>query len=165
MSSSRKRSHHHNDDDSDDNEIKSIPFKKQCEEVKTIKIVSDGSPVPVSQRVLCNICNESLMSQAYLDRHMKALHSANSLVCNDCGVVKETRKKLRDHKRIHVQCVCQKCGKLFSKMSIQQHLKFFCKGNQAKTAAVHQDKVYKCKFCTFQSKWWSNTQRHETNYF
>ena len=151
MSSSRKRSHHHNDDDSDDNEIKSIPFKKQCEEVKTIKIVSDGSPVPVSQRVLCNICNESLMSQAYLDRHMKALHSANSLVCNDCGVVKETRKKLRDHKRIHVQCVCQKCGKSFSKMSIQQHLKFFCKGNQAKTAAVHQDKVYKCKFCTYIS--------------
>ena len=137
MSSSRKWSHHHNDDDSDDNEIKSIPFKKQCEEVKTIKIVSDGSPVPVSQRVLCNICNESLMSQAYLDRHMKVLHSANSLVCNDCGVVKETRKKLRDHKRIHVQCVCQKCGKLFSKMSIQQHLKFFCKGNQAKTAAVY----------------------------
>ena len=81
-------SHHYNDDDSDDNEIKSIPFKKQCEEVKTIKIVSDGSPVPVSQRVLCNICNESLMSQAYLDRHMKVLHSANSLVCNDCGVVK-----------------------------------------------------------------------------
>ena len=30
----------------------------------------------------------------------------------------------------NVQCVCQKCGKLFSKMSIQQHLKFFCKGNQ-----------------------------------
>ena len=109
MSSSRKRSHHHNDDDSDDNEIKIIPFKKQCEEVKTIKIVRDGSPVPVSQRVVCNICNESLMSQAYLDRHMKALHSANSLVCNDCGVVKkETRKKLRDHKRIHVQCVCKK---------------------------------------------------------
>ena len=151
MSSSRKRSHHHNDDDSDDNEIKIIPFKKQCEEVKTIKIVRDGSPVPVSQRVLCNICNESLMSQAYLDRHMKVLHSANSLVCNDCGVVKETRKKLRDHKRIHVQCVCQKCGKSFSKMSIRQHLKFFCKGNQAKTAAVHQDKVYKCKFCTYIS--------------
>ena len=119
MSSSRKRSHHHNDDDSDDNEIKSIPFKKQCEEVKTIKIVSDGSPVPVSQRVLCNICNESLMSQAYLDRHMKALHSANSLVCNYCGVVKETRKKLRDHKRIHVQCVCQKCGNLFSMIGIR----------------------------------------------
>ena len=82
MSSSRKWSHQLNDDDSDDNEIKSIPIKKQCEEVKTIKIVSDGSPVPVSQRVLCNICNESLMSQAYLDRHMKALHSA----CNDCGM-------------------------------------------------------------------------------
>ena len=112
MSSSRKRSHHHNDDDSDDNEIKIIPFKKQCEEVKTIKIVSDGSPVPVSQKVLCNICNESLMSQAYLDRHMK-------VVCNDCGVVKETRKKLRDHKRIHVQCVCQKCGNLFSMIGIR----------------------------------------------
>ena len=142
MSSSRKRSHHHNDDDSDDNEIKIIPFKKQCEEVKTIKIVSDGSPVPVSQRVLCNICNESLMSQAYLDRHMKVLHSANSLVCNYCGVVKETRKKLRDHKRIHVQCVCQKCGKLFSKMSIQQHLKFFCKGNQLFVANFENTMLY-----------------------
>ena len=52
MSSSRKRSHHHNDDDSDDNEIKSIPFKKQCEEVKIIKIVRDGSPVPVSPRII-----------------------------------------------------------------------------------------------------------------
>ena len=139
MSSSRKWSHHHNDDDSDDNEIKSIPFKKQCEEVKTIR---DGSPVPVSQRVLCNICNESLMSQAYLDRHMKALHSANSLVCNDCGVVKETGKKLRDHKRIHVQCVCQKCGKSFSKMSIWQHLKFFCKGNQLFVANFENMMLY-----------------------
>ena len=57
MSSSRRQSHHRNDDDSDDNEIKIIPFKKQCEVVKTIKIVRDGCPVPVSQRVLCNICN------------------------------------------------------------------------------------------------------------
>ena len=115
MSSSRRQSHHRNDDDSDDNEIKSIPFKKQWEEVKTIIIVRDGSPVPVSQRVLCNICNESLMSQAYLDRHMKVLHSANSLVCNYCGVVKETRKKLRDHKRIHVQCLCRSVENCFQR--------------------------------------------------
>ena len=77
MSSSRKRSHHHNDDDSDDNEIKIIPFKKQCEEVKTIKIVWDGSPVPVSQRVVCNNCNESLMSLGCLWTKVWKLHMEN----------------------------------------------------------------------------------------
>ena len=42
------------------------------EEVKTIKIVQDSSPV--SEKVMCYICRASLMSQ-YLVRHMKSGHS------------------------------------------------------------------------------------------
>ena len=42
------------------------------EEVKTIKIVQDSSPV--SEKVMCYICCASLMSQ-YLVRHMKSGHS------------------------------------------------------------------------------------------
>ena len=74
--SSRKRNHPDNYDDGDVSDIKVIPFKRrnmnysQEEEVKTIKIVKDSSPV--SERVMCNICGASLMSQAYLDRHMKS---------------------------------------------------------------------------------------------
>ena len=86
--SSRKRNHPDNDDDGDVGDIKVIPFKRrnmnysQEEEVKTIKIVKDSSPV--TERVMCNICGASLMSQAYLDRHIKSRHSDDPLVCN-CG--------------------------------------------------------------------------------
>ena len=70
-------SNHYNDDDSD-TDVKVIPFKKRQmnnseeEEVKTIKIVQDSSPV--SEKVMCYICRASLMSQ-YLVRHMKSGHS------------------------------------------------------------------------------------------
>ena len=95
-----------------DTNIKVIPFKKRCvnypleEDVKTIKIVHRSSSV--SEMVMCEICCASLMSK-YLDRHMKSMHSDNPLVCNECGVVKDTRKKMRDHKRSHLKLVCHKC--------------------------------------------------------
>ena len=127
--SSRKRSHHHIDDDSD-MDIKVIPFKKRFvnysveeEEVKTIKIVHQSSSV--SEMVMCDICSVSLMPQ-YLDRHMKGMHSDETLVCNECGVVKDSRKKMRDHKRLHLKLVCHKCGKEVSKFNSRRHLKL-CK--------------------------------------
>ena len=54
--SSRKRHHPDNDDDGDIDDIKVIPFKRQNmnysqeEEVKTIKIVKDSSPVYQSSK-------------------------------------------------------------------------------------------------------------------
>ena len=99
--SSRKHNHPDNDDDGDIGDIKVIPFKRrnmnysQEEEVKTIKIVKDSSPV--TERVMCNICGASLMSQAYLDRHIKSRHSDDPLVCNECEFVTDSRKKMRDH--------------------------------------------------------------------
>ena len=105
----RKRSHHHFDDDSD-MIIKVIPFKKRHvnyspeEEVKTIKIVRGSSSV--SEMVMCDICSASLTSQ-HLDRHMKAMHTGDPLVCNECGVLKDSRKKMRDHKRLHLKLVCR----------------------------------------------------------
>ena len=122
----RKRRHHHFDDDSD-TDVKVIPFKKHCvnysleaeEEVKTIKIVHQSSSV--SEMVMCEICCASLMSK-YLDRHMKSMHSDNPMVCNECGVVKDTRKKMRDHKRSHLKLVCHKCGKEVPKANSRKHL-------------------------------------------
>ena len=45
---------------------------------KGVKIVWDSSTV--SEKVMCDICNASLMSQAYLDRHMK-WKKCNFLIC------------------------------------------------------------------------------------
>ena len=45
---------------------------------KGVKIVWDSSTV--FERVMCDICNASLMSQAYLDRHMK-WNQCNFLIC------------------------------------------------------------------------------------
>ena len=58
------------------------------EEVKTIKIVQDSSPV--SEKVMCYICRASLMSQ-YLVRHMKSGHS------DDC---KNSENNDRDASRV-----------------------------------------------------------------
>ena len=62
--------------DDDDEEIKVIPIKKSTEDccdkeqLKTIKIVWDCSSDSVrSER--CDICSMSMMSQAFLDRHIK----------------------------------------------------------------------------------------------
>ena len=63
--------------DDDDEEIKVIPIKKHTEiycdkeQLKTIKIVWDCSSDSVRDPLLWNICSVSMMSQAFLDRHIK----------------------------------------------------------------------------------------------
>ena len=46
------------------------------------------------------------MSQAYLDRHMKVMHSDDSLICNDCGVVKDTKKKMAERSQMVASSMC-----------------------------------------------------------
>ena len=75
--------------DDDDEEIKVIPIKKSTEDccdkeqLKTIKIVWDCSSDSVRDPLLCDICSVSMMSQAFLDRHLskKLFQSLDSLVC------------------------------------------------------------------------------------
>ena len=76
MSPTNKQGYIHLGDD-DDEEIKVIPIKKRTEDccdkeqLKTIKIVRDCSSDSVRDPLLCNICSGSMMSQAFLDRHIK----------------------------------------------------------------------------------------------
>ena len=144
------------DDDNNDEGIKVIPFKKRDVEdreevVKTIKILPEGT-----ERLLCDICSASLKSQAYLDHHKETVHCKESFDCLQCGVYKSSTKRLRDHMRSHIQVVYHKCGKMVPKMHNQRHFKT-CKGEK-------QQKVYKCQFCNFKSKWKYNTERHESNH-
>ena len=160
MSPERTFSSHHNEED---DKSKAFPFKKlsvsvifcKDEHVRFIKIDHDSSSE--TNRVMCGICSKSLKSQAYHDRHMKTKHSNKAIVCNECGVSKNTLKQLSDHKRVHRQVICQKCGKMVTKVHKGRHFRT-CKGNVAR-----EEKVYKCQFCNYVSKTKSNTQRHETN--
>ena len=87
-----------------------IAVTKSNEQLKTIKIVQDWSFSEIQWEVrdplLCDICSVSMMSQAFLDRHIKWKVVPFSwflgLQRRECGVVKHTRKQLRDHKRLHM---------------------------------------------------------------
>ena len=76
MSPTSKRGYLYLGDD-DDEEIKVIPIKKRTEDycdkeqLKTIKIVRDCSSDSVRDPLLCDICSMSMMSQAFLDIHIK----------------------------------------------------------------------------------------------
>ena len=76
-------------------------FSKILKKDNPVFLISTFCPwcatVPVTERVMCNICGASLMSQAYLDRHIKSRHSNDPLVCNECEFVTDSRKKMRDH--------------------------------------------------------------------
>ena len=152
MSPERTYSSHHNEED---DKSKAFPFKKlsvsvifcKDEHVRVIKVNHDSSSE--TNRVMCGIWSKSLKSQAYHDRHMKTKHSNK--------VSKNTLKQLSDHKRVHRQVICQKCGKMVTKVHKGRHFRT-CKGNVAR-----EEKVYKCQFCNYVSKTKSNTQRHETN--
>ena len=86
----------------DEGEIKVIPIKKRrgdcCdeEELKTIRIVRDRSSDAVRDPVLCDICSVSLKSQAALDRHIKLLHSLDSLKCMECLLGKKRHGEVEE---------------------------------------------------------------------
>ena len=149
----------------DEADIMMIPFKKEnvdCwdeEQLKLISTVHENSSDAVKDPFLCEICNISLKSQAYLNRHIRLAHNPDSLLCKECGVLKDTWKQLRDHKRLHFKIACNKCGKMVVKSKFSKHIRS-CKTK----VVVREVKIYKCKFCNFESKWKDSRQRHETNY-
>ena len=159
MSPCKKLSYLHLDED-----IVLIPLKKEnvecCEEelLKPISTIKETSSDAVKDPFLCEMCNKSLKSQAYLNRHIRLTHNPDSLLCKECGVLKDTWKQLRDHKRLHFKIACNKCGKMVVKSKFSKHIRS-CKTK----VVVREVKIYKCKFCNFQSKTKFNTQRHETN--
>ena len=58
-------------------------------------------------------------------------HSKNNYCCDECGIVKDTRKKLQDHQRSHKTGICYKSAKTISCQNMPKHLKI-CKGVREK---------------------------------
>ena len=58
-------------------------------------------------------------------------HSKNNYCCDECGIVKDTVKKLQDHQHSHKTGICYKCAKTISCQNMPKHLKI-CKGVREK---------------------------------
>ena len=90
---------------------------------ETTRTIRGSSSDAVRGPIWCDICKVSLHSQGFLDRHIKSLHSREDLWCKECGVVKNTRKQLRDHMRLHLKRFCHICEKMVAKNNFPRHLK------------------------------------------
>ena len=124
--------------DDDEEEIKVIPIKKlteDCcdkEQLKTIKIVRDCS-------------SDSVRSERSTTmRHLQCVHVVSSIPwqthkVKSCSILlipwfaetrvwsgEHTRKQLRDHKRLHIKCACQKCGQMVTKSKLVNVCLSFC---------------------------------------
>ena len=140
------RSHHLVEDD-----IKVISIKKQNvdyreeESVKTIKIIR-GIPSDVERGpVLCDICSESMKTQAYLDRHMKVMHSG-MVTPWDCSWTRVSRPAMGklDMERTH-NYVCKRktIGKEKARRSLgSMRLWNFKNLNLMKVKATRKTKRY-----------------------
>ena len=96
--------------------------------IKKIKVVRGGEDED-GNGVMCDICSQILKSAGSLARHMEAVHGdgGEKFICNDCGEIQETARKLESHKRKHKTFVCEKCNS-FSLRNKQRNIRI-CKGS------------------------------------
>ena len=78
--------------------------------IKKIKVVRGGEDED-GNGVMCDICSQILKSAGSLARHMEAVHGdgGEKFICNDCGEIQDTARKLKSHRRKHKTFVCEKC--------------------------------------------------------
>ena len=84
---------------------------------------------------------------------MEAVHGdgGEKFICNDCGEIQETARKLKSHQRKNKTFVCEKCNNSFSLRNKQRHIKL-CKGS---------DTMKRCDECDFETKYQSLLDRHK----
>ena len=84
-----------------------------------------------SEAVVCKICSLKVTSMAALERHQKAKHQNISFSCAECGISKDSRRKLTDHLITHKTFICPNCDKVMSLHSKSSHMKT-CRGQGSK---------------------------------
>ena len=92
------------------------------------------------ENVMCEVCSLVLKNKSKLTRHVKECHK--ELTCPDCEHVVYGRKKLRDHRRIHLITSCNICNKEVSKMKLRHHMKV-CR------RPAKEKKKHSCESCDF----------------
>ena len=92
--------------------------------IKKIKVFRGGEDED-GNGVMCDICSQILKSAGSLARHMEAVHGdgGEKFICNDCGEIQDTARKLKSHRRKHKTFVCEKCNNSFSLRNKQRHIK------------------------------------------
>ena len=110
-----------------DQEIVIIPVKdaelleaySTSHRVTTIHLNNNSKP---SEAVVCKICSLKVTSMAALERHQKAKHQNISFSCAECGISKDSRRKLTDHLITHKTFICPNCDKVMSLHSKSSHM-------------------------------------------
>ena len=95
-----------------------------------------------------------LNSTGSLARHIEVVNGGEKFICNDCGEIQETARKLESHEREHKTFVCEKCNNSFSLRNKQRHIKL-CKGS---------DTMKRCDECDFETKYQSLLDRHKNKH-
>lgn len=72
---------------------------------------------------ICDICDKLVSSSEYLNIHKKQVHDDKQVKCKVCGKICRNRVTLHKHSRSHVKVECSVCNKIFSKQSIDGHLR------------------------------------------
>ena len=75
---------------------------------------------------MCMKCGKAFPTNADLSKHIRREDKINGLKCDVCGLVKDDKKKLKDHMDSHtgVKChQCKECGKWFRfKGNVSRHM-------------------------------------------
>ena len=107
----------------------------------------------------CNICDYKGTQKYDLKAHVKSLHlQEEKFFCKLCDFQTTWNRSLVTHNRnVHQKCeniICSECNKTIQKRSLTQHMKLSHSGEEPQ---------YKCKVCTFQTKYQSGLKRHVKN--
>ena len=129
-----------------DHELVIIPVRDKVKDTKFLKAYSTSSGLTTIQihkskhsgAVVCEVCSLSVTSMAALERHQKAKHSNRTFCCSECGVSKDSPRKLIDHQMTHKTTACPKCDKIISHHNKARHIKS-CQGQDPKFQCVHLD--------------------------
>ena len=81
----------------------------------------------------------------------QVVHGGEKFICNDCGEILETARKLKSHHRKHKTFVCEKCNNSLSLRNKQRHIKVWKGGNTMK----------RCDECDFETKYQCLLDKHK----
>ena len=114
-----------------DQELVVIPVRDKGKDAKLLKAYSTSAGLTTIQinnskhfgAVICEICSLSVTSMAALERHQKAKHSNRTFCHAECGVSKDSSRKLIDHQRTHKTTTCPNCDEAVSHRNKARHMK------------------------------------------
>lgn len=97
----------------------------------------------------CDECGKSFSDPNYLKIHQKAVHDDKKAKCWVCDKICKNRKSLAQHLRSHVEIECSICNKIFTKQSINEHMR------------VHSpENLFKCDLCKHSTTRKGNLKTH-----